>query len=273
VTRQPSPVILTGSGGHALTFWDMPGIGESAGADERHLRMYAAHLDSSDVAIWAVHADSRSTAYDELCLARLLDAAPPGRRRALLSKLTFVLTKADLLIPPPWVFDLRGDSGSFVPTGELAARLERKAAYHEGVLFAPRGGLLGATTYNDGTFDVTDEALTVDTHAVHYRGHFTRPRFEEYRDRFPAHEDVFRRLRDNHRVLPCSALFRFNLAQLLVVIVNKLGFGAVARFRKVLRSAGGLDSVSVETMRGFGNIVVWDGRAGRKRFDLTETQW
>ncbi|WP_440106786.1 hypothetical protein [Streptosporangium sp. H16] len=89
-------------------------------------------------------------------------------------------------------------------------------------------------------------------------------------ERYPAHREVFSRLRDNHRVLPCSALFRFNLTRLMTGVVNRLGPTAVFRFRRPLQDVDDLSGVPVATARTYGNLMIWDGERGAKVFDLTE---
>ncbi|MEU8269693.1 GTPase [Sphaerisporangium sp. NPDC049002] len=267
-TCEPRVISIPGNSGHTLTFWDMPGIGESAGADLAYRSMYLDRLSESDVVIWAVHADSGSAAEETRRLNRILRDADPELRRQVVSKLTFVLTKADTLTPPPWIFDMRGPHGSFVPSPALAARLERRAAHVEETVVAPWCDLLRAGTYNTGEFTVSDDRLSFDRHAVRYRGHFTEQVRERYSAAHPEHAAVFSRLRDNHRVLPCSALFRFNLARLMVSVVNKLGPTAVFRFQRVLDDAAELAGVPVSTMREYGNFVVWDGVRGVRAFDL-----
>lgn len=46
---------MPGSTGHPLTFWDMPGLGESARADRAYLAMYREKLSVSDVAAVRAH--------------------------------------------------------------------------------------------------------------------------------------------------------------------------------------------------------------------------
>lgn len=270
VTRIPEPVSVPGASGHMLTFWDMPGIGESGDADETYLAMYLERLIQCDVVIWAFHADSRSTAYDEQCLRRLLDGVATETRRLIMSKLTFVLTKADILTPPPWIFDMRGERGTFGPGGALLRRLEEKAAHYERVFLESRGDVLLTSTYGTGEFTVSDERLHFDRRGVHYRGYFSQRLCDAYSERHPAHREVFSRLRDNHRVLPCSALFRFNLSRLMTGIVNRLGPTAVFRFRRLLQDVEELADVPVATARTYGNMMIWDGERGAKAFDLTE---
>lgn len=272
VTREPHAIAVSGNSGHRLTFWDMPGTVESVTANRASPPGYLEKLAESDVVIWAVHADSRSAETETESLRRLLDGVDPDLRRQVVGRLTVVLTKADMLAPPPWIFDMRGPAGSFVPSPPLAARLERTAAYAERAVVEPWGDLLLASTYNTGEFGLSDERIGFDGHAVYYRGHFSRHVCERYSAAHPEHAAVFSRLRDNHRVLPCSALFRYNLAQLMVSVVNKLGPTAVFRFQRVLGDAAELARVPVAEMREYGNLMVWDGARGVSAFDLARLQ-
>jgi GTP-binding protein EngB required for normal cell division len=270
VPEKPQSVTVPGNSGHHLTFWDMPGIGESPATDPVYAAMYVDKLAEADVVIWAVHADSRSAAYDAERLRRLLAGVDHDARRHVMGKLTVVLTKADTLTPPPWIFDMRGRQGTFVPSAQLAGRLEAKAAYFERALLEPWDDLLTAGTYNTGGFTVSDDRLGFDGHAVRYRGHFSQRVCDDYSAAHPEHADVFNRLRDNHRVLPCSALFRFNLAPLLVAVVSKLGPTAIFRFQRLLDDVAALGGVPVADMRGYGNFLVWDGVRGITAFDLAQ---
>ncbi|GII82572.1 hypothetical protein Ssi03_05620 [Sphaerisporangium siamense] len=267
-THRPQAISVPSNSGHTLTFWDMPGLGDSVEADADYRAMYLEKLAECDVVIWAMHADSRCTDHEARCLNRLLDDAAPEEGRRIVAKLTYVLTKADLLTPPPWIFDMRGDRGAFVPSLALAGRMELKAAHVEQMVVEPWGDLLGAATYNAGDFALRDERLDFDRQTVTYRGHFSREVCERYTAAHPEHAEVFSRLRDNHRVLPCSALFRFNLAALMVNVVNKLGPTAIFRFQRVLDDVAELAGVPVAAMREYGNFLVWDGIRGARAFDL-----
>jgi predicted GTPase len=104
-TTEPTEVTVTStSSGHPLTFVDLPGVGESAAADPNYLAMYRRYLDLADVVIWALHADSRSLASDGAWIEQLLNEGPAGSTN--LSKITFVLTKADLVHIDPWIVPL-----------------------------------------------------------------------------------------------------------------------------------------------------------------------
>ncbi|WP_184961306.1 GTPase family protein [Nonomuraea endophytica] len=265
VTKAPEAIHLAGKSGHSLTFWDMPGIGESVGADVDYMAMYREKLIGCDVVIWALHSDNRSTTYEASCLRRLLDGTEGA---ALANKLTFVMTKVDILTPPSWIFALHRDGGVFAPGARLADKLAAKALHYEEVFVRPWAHALVSTTYNPGGFALGDDRLSYDDYTIRYRGYVSAEVCQNYQRRYPAEAEVFGRLRDNHRVLACSALFRFNLAQLMVAVVNKLGPGATARFRRLLGEAERLAEVPVDTMRGLGNFLIWDG--ARKLLDLSD---
>jgi predicted GTPase len=93
-TMEPIEVTVNSTmAGHPLRFVDLPGVGESATADPRYLKMYRHYLDAADVAIWAMHADSRSLAADGAWIQQLTN-----NDASVVNKITFVLTKADTSI-------------------------------------------------------------------------------------------------------------------------------------------------------------------------------
>lgn len=124
-TKVPEPILVHGSSGHPLVFWDMPGVGESDNADERYLAWYRDKLAECDVALWAIHADTPSTRMDASALRAILGRTVPGSTSSLFSKISFILTKADLLSPPPWIYLRDGDAGNFIPGKAVRERLRR----------------------------------------------------------------------------------------------------------------------------------------------------
>ena len=269
-TKVPEPIHVHGSSGHPITFWDMPGIGESVDADESYLSLYRTKLLESDVVIWAMHSDSRSTLTDSQALQHLLADTPPTERSKLFAKITFVLTKADILTPPPWIYFRDGEAGKFSPGPQTRRRLDEKCEYYQEVLIDPYGGLHATWTHSSHNFALDDPRFEYDDVSVEFQGHMSGEVFQEYRSRYPNFAPVFERLRDNQRVIPCSALFRYNLLRLMVVIVNKLGDSAIGRFQRLVSTRTFLEEVPIGAMRSYGNLVVWDKRRGEVTFDLEE---
>jgi predicted GTPase len=269
-TKRPAPVTVHGSAGHPLVFWDMPGIGESDAADERYLAWYRQKLIDCDVVIWAIHADTRSTRMDAGALHAMLGGPAPGGASDLFSKISFVLTKADLLSPPPWIYLRDGDAGNFVPGKQVRELLKEKARYYQEQLIQPYGGLGTTATYMSDGFRLNDPEFEWDEYSIVYSGFMSDDKCAWYRVAHPEYGAIFERLCDNQRVIPCSANFRFNLIPLMVAIVNKLGESAIGRFQRLIDGTGIETAVPVSLMRRYGNIVIWDKQRGEKIFDLDD---
>jgi hypothetical protein len=269
-TKEPEAVAVRGSSGQPILFWDMPGIGESESADRGYMLMYGQKLIECDVVLWAIHADSRSTTFDSAALSSLLGRLPESERRAVATKLTFVLTKADILVPPPWIYVRDGETGSFAPSKKTQQLLDEKASYYQDQLLLPHGSLSSTETFNDAGFSLPDPRFSGDEYHIRYEGYMSEEACARYTRQYPQFAAVFERLSENHRIIPCSALYRYNLVRLMVCIVNKLGEDAIARFKRFADSPEALDTVPVSVMRKYGNLVVWDKRKGRLSFDLDD---
>lgn len=271
-TRVPEPVTVPGSTGHPLTFWDMPGLGESAHADQAYLAMYRQKLSASDVVLWAIHADSRSTLLDASALDAMLAGSSAALRRTLISKMTFVLTKVDLITPPPWIYLRDSQAGIFAPSRSAGERITEKARYYQEMLIQPYGALQAAETYLSDGFSIDDPNFQVDDYHISYTGFMSERLCAHYSSSYPQYQAVFDRLCDNHRVIPVSALFRYNLIQLMIAIVNKLGENAIGRFQRLIDGSAVTTAVPVDVMRRFGNIVIWDKQKAVKTFDLDDIE-
>ncbi|MCE7083010.1 GTPase family protein [Streptomyces sp. ST2-7A] len=269
-TKEPEPVRMKGERGHEIVFWDMPGFGESATADRGYLELYRTRLTECDVVLWALHADSRSVTYDLNVLERLLDSAGDETRRALVGKLTLVLTKVDMLAPPPWIFAKDRKTGFFAPGPELAPRITAKADYFEEVFLAPYAEWFRTRTYDDCGFSPPDGRFETTPGHVIFNGYLTGEECETLSREHPEFSKVFSRLRDNCRVICCSANFRYGLVELLGVVVNKIDLSASGRFRNAIGDMGDIQRVSVSDVRSAGTIVVWDTRRDRKVFDFRD---
>ena len=270
-TKEIEQLSVKGNSGHELLFYDLPGIGESEEADKQYLEQYSEKLKESDVVLWAIHADSRSVAFDVASLDKLLSFSDEDLKSKLISKITFVLTKADLITPPPWIFGKTGDKGLFAPQKPTQHILEEKASYYQEVLLSHYSKLIVSQTYNDDKFQIDNEHFYYDDYTVSYRGFISKKELDDFKSKYPKHKDVFDRLYDNYQVIPCSSLFKFNLSQLMLVIINKLGKEAINRFKKFTDNTV-LNELPLSKAKEYCNIVVVDAKSGRKVFDLTKTK-
>lgn len=268
-TKEIERVVIKGKSGHELWFYDLPGIGESDRADTQYLTMYKQMLVNSDIVLWAIHADNRSVAFDLDALHRLLESADKEDQVRLMSKLTVVLTKVDLITPTPWILGKLGSDGIFVPQKDTEDILAEKEQYYQETFILPYKDYIVSETYHDGKFDLPVPGLSCDEYAVHYKGFLDIGSVDALKRRFPKYAPVFERLYDNYRVISCSSLFRFNLDLLMNVIVNKLGIKAIERFSN-FNSSGTMNLLPLAQAKYYRNFVVFDQDKRKLMFDLAK---
>jgi uncharacterized protein len=273
-TKEMQRVEIKNAKGHTIIFYDMPGIGESKHADSIYLTAYRERLLESDVVIWAIHADNRSTAFDVQAIERLLEGLSSEQKSILMSKVTFVLTKADLLMQSPWVAGCMDGHATFAAEKETKHILEQKSAYYQELYIHSYGADIVAKTFHDGTFALDDPSFTCTDRSVYHRGLLTQEKVKALKSRHPEHNQIFDRLYDNYRVIPCSALFKYNLPELMLVIMNKLGPNVFERFKHVVNvdrqsvDIAVLDHVPFEQMLKMSNLCILDVQSGDMVFDL-----
>jgi GTP-binding protein EngB required for normal cell division len=254
-----------------LWFYDLPGLGESAEADSEYLEKYRQMLLHSDVVLWAIQADNRSFAFDHNSLEIIFEPIDKILQAQLMSKVTFILTKADLLTPAPWLWAKSAGRVILVPDQQTEDLLERKEMYLQEAFILPYSDSIVSQTYHDGDFDVDDPHISYDKNMIYYDGLLNKEGLIALKHRFKPYEAVFDRLYDNHRIISCSSKFRFNLDLLMRVIINKLGSDAVARFSNFFKS-GELDRIPLSEARKLCNVVVFDQDEKRVIFDLAKAE-
>lgn len=267
-TMEIEKVVLKGKQGHELWFYDLPGIGESENADVKYLEQYRERLEASDVVLWAIHADNRSISFDFAALHQLLNAFPEAQRAELISKVTFVLTKSDMISPTPWILSKDNEMGTFVPNKEIRTILEQKSAYYQEVFLAPYASAMASRTYNDCHCMINDSQFVCDRFQVTFHGIMDQAALARFKTQYPDYQSLFNRLYENYQVIPCSSLYRYNLNKLLLVIINKLGNNAILRFRNFFES-GMLDRLPIDEAKTYCNLIVVDSAKQEKLFDLT----
>src|SRR5947207_10968384 len=100
-------------------------------------------------------------------------------------------------------------------------------------------------------------AFTSDQYTIYYKGMLSNEQTAELKKQYPQYAEIFDRLYDNYRVIACSALFKYNLHQLMLVILNKLGKDAIERFKNFV-DTGSLDQVPMDRVKQLCNMVIFD---------------
>lgn len=267
-TKDIERIIVKGDDGAELWFYDLPGIGESEVADRNYFEFYIKMLTESDVVLWAIHADNRSTSFDSNALQNLLSQMDENMKVEILSKITFVLTKVDLLSTPAWIFGrINSNVGDFTPNPHIENILQKKKEFYQETFIIPYINRIISTTFNDCNFTLVEDGFSYDKYTIMYKGLIDRDKLVYLAQKYSQYQNVFLRLHRNYEVVPCSALFKYNLAQLMVVITNKLGDSAIRRFKKFTNH--NLTLVSVADVKEMCNIVVFDTTTGKTIFNFS----
>ncbi len=268
-TRKAETHRINGDNGGILIIHDLPGIGESFITDQSHLEEYKKHFRNSDLVLWAIQADNRSTTFDAQAFDHLLKELGEHDQKQLMSKMTIVLTKTDTLVPSPWIMKYSSpDMVSLMPAEETRIIIEQKQKFFQQRLIQPFGSHIVSQTYNDANFTLDEPPFSYDENIVTYQGLLTKERVEELVRSHREYRKVFERLYDNYWPIPCSARFKYNLPNLMLVIINKLGSDAMQSFKQIARQA--LETMSLSEARQLCNLLIWHERDARKIFDLED---
>lgn len=267
-TKEIEKVVVRGVNNNEIHFYDLPGIGESETADEKYLQTYLEQLRISDIVLWAIYSDNRSTTFDKNSLESLYSLLSEDEKVSIISKITFVLTKADVLIPPAWVFGKYNDYGLFSPMKQTRELLNMKSSFFQKIFISPYADKLIATTYNDCEFNINDSGFSFDKYTVTYNGVMNEDYLTNLKNTYPKYAKVFERIYMNYEVIPCSSQFKFNLSKLLVVIINKLGKNATGRFSNLI-STENVSKVLLDDALKMSNIILMDANSKEVIFDMT----
>ncbi|NJL88450.1 MAG: GTPase RsgA [Coleofasciculaceae cyanobacterium SM2_1_6] len=270
-TKFPEKHIERESDGYELWFWDMPGIGESSSADAGYLHDYRQKILEADVALWLCHADSRSVTFDVEAIQKNLADLTDGEQSIILSKLTFVLSKSDLITPEPWILYKTKNEVIFETAEVTEKLLDAKATYFREALIAPHGNKFVSRTFHDGTFQIRSGNLTFDKNFAYYSGAMSLPTLRQLKQDYPNQSSVFTRLYQNSEVVYCSSRFRYNLSKLMQIIVDKIGGGVSVRFRNFV-SKSAMNRVLWSKAQTFSNLVVFDSVKNEIVFDLSNVK-
>lgn len=268
-TRKPETYKIRGKNGQLLIVNDLPGIGESSTADQNHLSIYQNYFGSSDIVLWAILADSRSTTFDVQAIEHLLKDLEPDEeaQKKLMSKIVFVLTKADTLLPAPWFMEYHSSSVKFSPSLETNELIERKQQFFQQQLIQPFDKYVVSRTHNDVNFSLNDLAFSFDKETVTHQGLLTKDRVQKLSTLHPEFKRVFERLYDNYCPVPCSARFKYYLPKLMLIILNKLGLDVVHNFQRIV-DLDRLGYMTLDEARQLCNLLIWNMSDRRKILDL-----
>ena len=268
-TTEVQLVVNKGIKGGELWFYDLPGFGE-IGKDADYLFVYKDKLVEADIVLWAIHADTRSISFDKESLDILLKSFNPTEYATILGKITIVLTKADLIIPSPWILTITDkDDCIFVPTKKTTELLQQKAQYFWESFFTPYKNLIGSQAPYEGHFSVSFPGFSSNEHYVFYQGMIDQILRDYLSTQYPQYTEIFERLYNHHSVITCSSHFRYNLDLLMLAIIDKIGDGVSFRLGNFLQ-ADQLNRLALSEAQHFCNLIVFNQKQKKIIFDLSK---
>lgn len=267
-TKEIQSIEVSNGEGSRLKFYDLPGIGESEEADATYVKQYAARALEADVLIWVFHSDNRSITSDVAALKKILCPLTREQQRKILSKLTIVLTKADLLSSPPWTLYQHKDSddeGFFLPSQEIENLLEAKKAYYQENFIAPFSDLLVSRIPVDNGDEFSsrqyEKGLKIEKGVLSCEGNLDPERAEELKEKYPELAVYLDQVVKSYGVQVTSSRFRFGLKELLTAVLGKLEGGSIFRLDDFLKRkhVSALNRIQVKRGLSMVNIQYWNG--------------
>jgi tRNA U34 5-carboxymethylaminomethyl modifying GTPase MnmE/TrmE len=251
-------------------FYDLPGIGESGEADEKYLSNYREKILKSDVVLWAFHADNRSVTFDLNSLNKLLQGMDEDHKHSLISKITFVLTKCDLINLKPWMLAKNGKDALFFPDKYVEQILNEKISYYSEVFSYYLRSKNHVTTFNDCNFNLKLAGFEINENKIKVDGILTLEQLKTLSSEYPQFAKVFERLSIKNKIIPCSSYLNYNLPRLLLAIADKIQGESSIRFKKFTDDISNLDRMPYEEAIKKFNFRVLDIDREKTLFDANQ---
>lgn len=272
-TKEPQAHRSEDSNGNPITFWDLPGIGESEEADKQYLDMYAEYAANCDVVLWAFQADTRTMTLDAAALDAIVKRLGHERKSAFLDRLSVVITKADVVSPGPWIFARNGNDTLIASSSETERTLDRKATYFfDGLLGKHQSDVVHRTFVSSKPKhlrDLPSDFLLDNSEAfISHKGTLNASKFSYLSNQHPSVHDELIRLHDQSKAVYCSARYNFNLNGVKAKIAQKAKGKSMLRLSQSVARAE--NTIPWSELKGLGLPVFFDQSKGRTIFNVEE---
>ncbi len=259
------------SSGHRITFWDLPGIGESAEADLQYLDLYVEYAARCDVVLWAFQADTRTVTCDSSALNAIVEKLGPDKKSTFLNRLSVVVTKADVISPAPWIFAKNGGSATIAASKETEEMLEKKASYFYDALLGIHQADVVHRTFVTSEIEhlagLSPEFWLDDSKGyLCCKGTLDNASYAHLVNSHPEARDELFRLREQSRAVCCSARFGFNLSAVKAKIAQKTRGNSMLRLSQSVSTAS--SAFSWSKVKGLGLPVFFDQGKNEIIFDV-----
>jgi GTPase Era involved in 16S rRNA processing len=272
-TKEPQSHHGVDGDGNTITFWDLPGIGESNEADARYLDMYAQYASECDVVLWAFQADTRSVALDQNALDSIVSRLDVEQRQKFLSRISIVITKADAITTGPWIFAKLGNEAIVAASKNTEETLEKKALYFFSELLGKHKDLITHRTFITSDLrghNSLPDSFWVDERKtfLYHQGIIGNELYKQLLSAHPNLSDEFDRLQQQSKAVYCSSRVKFNISAVKAQIAQKGSGGSMLRLHQSVQREGG--SLDWESLKNLGLPVFWDGEREAPIFNIQD---
>ncbi len=240
---------------HELIFFDLPGAGESEETDEKYLKMYVKQALKSDITLWLIQIDRRDY-HSRKYLTRLLGLLTDNQKIQFYNKITFVLTKGDILQEGKWIYD--SENQIFAPDSKMKSLLREKMKFYKSEFIEKFITYLNTGVDKPDTCKMRvprEEFLSVQKGKICSNKLLTSEDVNILSEKYPDCKDVFPKIFENQNVVPVSSRYKYNLVKLLTIILDKNDDDMILRIEHFIDQET-LDKVGKETAQSIGNITI-----------------
>lgn len=196
------------------------------------------------------------------------------QRKMFMSKLTFILTKADLITPPAWYLIKNSSQYFFMPDKETEEILNQKIIYYRDTFLKPFDKYIVSQAVNeyDEIESITNYGFSVSENkeSILFNGFLDSEKMNFLIDKFPKYKTLFQRLNNNYNIIPCSSLFNYNLKKIVLAIMNKIEDSAIFRIENFLDTEN-IYKTDINRAKKLGNIVLYDLSKKETLYDLSKS--
>jgi GTP-binding protein EngB required for normal cell division len=242
-TKKPTPVsVVSHISNHSLNFIDFPGTGESEEADETYMEDYIQYGKQCDIIFWCINSENKSVVYGVKFIERLLSKIEEKERLDYFNKIVFVITKVDCIRGGKFEFRKRSGLYTAMPDEDMAFLLEDTKAYFKFAFMSKLEKYYRTEIYvgrnpkiEEPEFQFVDKTLVCNRF-------LNGNRIKELRGKYPKKNKLIERIIVNQSPIPCSVLFKYNLIDILSVVVDKTDL------RKILKLSHFINLKSINKM-------------------------
>ncbi len=270
-TKEPQKHSEKTKDGKVLTFWDLPGIGESVLADDQYIKRYIEIAKTCDIVLWVFQADTRSVLADKLALKRMVDSLDDDNKQIFLSKITVLLTKSDTINSDGWILAKDGNKLITTPSPKAEEVLSKKAEYFYYELLNDYAENISHSIMLNTVCKKNIELhsnlyIDLEQQKLVQKGKITDEEWEFLLEKYPKYNEELLDLRNSQKAIVCSSKYNYNLNEVKFRIFNRSEGMSIFRISDKIN--GDLQDLEWKEIVELGLPLVYDIKTEKELFSV-----